>query len=124
MGHLTTFTIYNDCLDVLTKEGPIGDENRQEFINTIVEGATKVPRDITETYSVGYNGNFVSVQGARHADDRAVFIHSGNCVSLASSKVKLEEYSDRHLDNLIDEMTYALKLAKQVKKERRDLRRK
>lgn len=71
MGYLTTFTIYNDGIDTIKK-------NSVEFCNklhyAVVSGSD-------QTFGHDYFCNLVNVQKTRHADDHAMYIHMGNCVT-------------------------------------------
>lgn len=74
MGYLTTITVYNDALGTF-KEKP------KEFAEAIFDGIDKAFRQGTavsvpcESYA-----NYISVQPSRHADDKTLYLHSGNCV--------------------------------------------
>lgn len=74
MGYLTTLTIYNDGLDLLTKHA----EQFASGVRTasLEAPAQQRPRDI----AVGNHANLVKVQIARHADDHTVYVHMGNTV--------------------------------------------
>jgi hypothetical protein len=73
MGYLTTFTVYNDGASDIKR-------NPKEFGEAIYEhiGARK-----TEEFGVpgGSCANLVQVQETRHADDRTIYVHMGNCVT-------------------------------------------
>ena len=70
MGYLTTFTIYNDGVDLVK-------ENAQDFANKIYDAATShEPCEIP----VGNFANLVRVQKTRHADDHTLYVHMGNTV--------------------------------------------
>jgi hypothetical protein len=71
MGYLTTFTIYNDGVDLVK-------ENAQEFSDKIYKAA--VSYGGTCDIAVGNFCNLVRVQKCRHADDHTTYIHMGNSV--------------------------------------------
>lgn len=80
MGYLTTFTIYNDGID-LVKKYP------EEFAEKIYNGAIGVYHDERQIYGgsvsvgLGCHANLIEIQQNRHADDHTLYIHRGNCVT-------------------------------------------
>lgn len=72
MGYLTTFTIYNDGVNLIK-------ENSKEFSNKIFEASTGF-NDTSRELQIGNFVNLVRVQKSRHADDHTTYVHMGNCV--------------------------------------------
>ena len=72
MGYLTTFTIYNDGVDLLDDK-----EKALKFVEELKDAAHGLQeKDI----SLGSFCNFCRVQKPRHADDRTIYVHAGNTV--------------------------------------------
>lgn len=72
MGYLTTFTVYNDGVDLVK-------ENAQDFADKIYNAAT-ISRQVSNEIPVGCFANLVKVQKCRHADDHTIYVHMGNGV--------------------------------------------
>lgn len=74
MGFLTTFTVYNDNCDEITK-------NPKEFAEEIYMACCNS--------NIGYRSNVfhgvIIPQKTRHADDRTIYVHAGNTVREMSS---------------------------------------
>ncbi len=75
MGYLTTITIHNDALHSFAK-------NPEKFGQAILDGIEKADMENQEV-TVPFEGycNYITVQKPRHADDHAVYLHYGNCVT-------------------------------------------
>lgn len=78
MGYLTTFTVYNDGVDLVKT-------NAQDFADKIYRAA--VGHEVCDI-PVGNFANLVRVQKCRHADDHAIYVHMGNGV------FEMNPYSD------------------------------
>lgn len=70
MGYLTTFTVYNDGVDLVK-------ENAQDFANKIYRAAIGYQ---TCDLGIGNFCNLVRAQKCRHADDHTLYVHMGNSV--------------------------------------------
>lgn len=97
MGYLTTFTIYNDNLDNIKREP-------EQFTNIIYKAACGVKQD--------YNGLNVITQSPRHANDDALYLHSGNTVINVN-----EATSKWAIDASIKNMEYQIKRLKKLRNE-------
>lgn len=71
MGYLTTFTIYNDGIDLIKKDS-------DKFCEKLYQAACS-----QQVKNIGHGcfANLVQVQKTRHADDHTVYVHMGNCVT-------------------------------------------
>ncbi|MBU2612274.1 MAG: hypothetical protein KKB62_00955 [Nanoarchaeota archaeon] len=78
MGYLTTFTIYNDGIELIRKDS-------NEFCEKLKSCALEMK---TDTFGHRNFTNLVKVQKSRHADDPTVYVHMGNtlCEMNAYSK--------------------------------------
>lgn len=77
MGYITTFSIYNDHVDLVKKHS-------EEFAKIIYEGSLGVhTRNGVNSSQVGLGNhcNLITIQSPRHANNSAVFVHYGNSVS-------------------------------------------
>lgn len=72
MGNLTTLTIYNDGIDLITKHA-------QEFADTVYEVINQGMIAPT-TIGLGNFYNLVKIQPTRHADNHTTYVHMGNTV--------------------------------------------
>lgn len=78
MGFLTHVTIYNDALHAF-------ESNPEQFAKAIFSGLrqanhTNRATDVSfHTKNSGYGG-YICVEPSRHADDKTIFVHSGNSV--------------------------------------------
>lgn len=71
MGSLTTFTIYNDGVDLVK-------DHAQDFADKILDAArSHQVGDI----AIGNFFNLIRVQKTRHADECTMYVHMGNCVT-------------------------------------------
>lgn len=68
MGYLTTFTVYNDGVDLVKTHA-------QDFAEKVYDAA--VGHDVCDL-RVGNFSNLVKVQKCRHADDHTTYVHMGN----------------------------------------------
>jgi hypothetical protein len=84
MGYLTTFTVYNDGVDLVK-------ENAQDFADKIYRSAIGHK---TCDLPIGNHCNLVRVQKCRHADDHTAYVHMGNSV------FEMNQYSDETKDLL------------------------
>lgn len=75
MGYLTTVTVYNDGLHLLKK-------HPEDFCNKLYEASLDHKQ---KDFGVGGFANFANVQETRHADDRTIYVHMGNCVTEVST---------------------------------------
>jgi hypothetical protein len=88
MGYLTTFTIYNDGANGITKD-PIQFADK---IDSLI-GTTQYEEFHTTT---GVNG---FVQQSIHADDKTIYVNAGNCVTEVSPYSKsFKELIKKHPD--------------------------
>lgn len=71
MGYLTTLTIYNDGIDLITK-------HPQKFAEEVLNASGSLE---AREFGLGYFCNLVNVQKTRHADDHTLYVHMGNCVT-------------------------------------------
>lgn len=74
MGFLTTFTIYNDGVDLLLDE-----KNAIEFAHKLYSHASGLDVE-SDDVSLGNFANFCRAQKPRHADDTTIYVHIGNTV--------------------------------------------
>lgn len=72
MGNLTTLTIYNDGINLITKHA-------QEFADTVYEVSNQAMPTPT-MIGLGNFYNLVKVQPTRHADNHTTYVHMGNTV--------------------------------------------
>lgn len=80
MGYLTTFTIYNDSIDLLSDE-----KNAVDFAKKILDVVSNNSYPVFQLNSsanieLGNMANFCTVQKPRHADEITVYVHAGNTV--------------------------------------------
>jgi len=113
MGHLVTATIYMDGIDEIR-------ENPKDFVEKLHSAAC---RGREATFGVGSHCNLVSVQKVRHADDKTVYVHAGNCVTEVNAyNQDFEDLMDRcpeFADELIKTMENQLKKVKALKKSKK-----
>lgn len=122
MGSLTTITVYNDALHVF-QEDPAG------FGKAVLDGINKanllrVPVDVP----FKSHANYIEVNPSLHADDRMVYVHSGNCVSrfgawtpefeknLTAGRIDYLKKQARIIKDELKECERAIKLAETVNK--------
>lgn len=84
MGYLTTFTIYNDGVDMINPR-QMTPEEKDKFLFKLYYGAIcglPEQRNGRMSVDVGFCGfaNFMNIQYPRHADAHSVFVHYGNSV--------------------------------------------
>lgn len=72
MGNLTTLTIYNDGIDLITKHA-------QEFADAVYAASNSASLGPT-TIGLGNFCNLIKVQPTRHADNVTTYVHMGNTV--------------------------------------------
>lgn len=93
MGYLTTFTVYNDDCDQIIK-------NPKEFAEEIYKTCCNS--------NIGYRSNIfhgvVIPQKTRHADDRTIYVHSGNTVCEMSSCSDATKELMKHSPIFFEEM--------------------
>lgn len=77
MGFLTTFTVYNDNCDEITK-------NPKQFAKEIYNACC----NSNTTYRSNVFNGVVIPQKTRHADDHTIYVHAGNTVC------EINSYSD------------------------------
>lgn len=70
MGYLTTFTVYNDGVDLVK-------EHAQDFADKIYRAAVEQQ---TCDLGIGNFCNLVRVQKCRHSSDNTIYVHMGNGV--------------------------------------------
>jgi hypothetical protein len=87
MGYLTTFTIYNDGVDLVK-------DHAQDFANKILKASrSSQAGDI----AIGSFCNLVRVQKSRHADECTMYVHMGNCVTeLNPYSQETKNLAERH----------------------------
>lgn len=110
MGYLTTFTVYNDGCDLITK-------HPQKFAEIIHDACSNREAD---SYGLGNFANLITAQGTKHADEHTFYVHSGNTVvemSMWSNYTKeLMKRHPRFFKSMLDEMSdNARELRKQFK---------
>ena len=87
MGYLTTLTIRNDALsDIL--------ENQERFKEIIRHHASGLRGPVE--YSIGHHANAIIAQQPLHADEKALYLHSGNTVRDISSPAGYRELAQRN----------------------------
>jgi hypothetical protein len=113
MGYLTTFTVYNDGIDLVKK-------NAQDFADKIHNAATSYePCEIP----LGSFANLIRVQKCRHADDHTLYVHMGNTVfemnpnsaetqKMMKNNPKFFEKALDYLNNQVKELNEMLKNSK------------
>lgn len=106
MGYLTTFTVYNDGVDLVK-------ENAQDFANKVYNAA--VIGQVTDI-EVGNFGNLVRVQKCRHADDHTLYVHMGNGV------FEMNPYSQETKNLLERNPEFFEKVVKFLEREVKDLK--
>lgn len=114
MGFLTTFTIYNDGID-LVKKYP------EEFAEAVYNGSLKsLTHGESKEYSVGNFCNMLNVQVTRHADDHTMYVHMGNTVTEMNAYMKETESLCRNhpkfFDKILKFMAAEIKALKKLKK--------
>ena len=116
MGFLTTFTIYNDGVD-LVKKYP------QEFAEAVYKAALDNDRPGNEMLSVGYFSNLLTAQKPRHADDHTCYIHMGNTVcemnSYSTITNEMLEMHPEYFEKMLRFMSEEVRKLKQKLKDRR-----
>lgn len=114
MGYLTTFTIYNDGVDLVKK-------HPEEFAEKIYEGVISMrePHDA----SLGNFCNLINIQRTRHADDHTIYVHMGNCVTevnpYSSEFEQLMERCPDYTEKLIKYLDTQVKSLKRKLKEKK-----
>ena len=80
MGYLTVIVIRNDALHAF-KEDP------KLFGESILEGVDRANMEHKQI-SVPFKGfcNYIDVEPSRHADHQAIFLHSGNCLTVVGQR--------------------------------------
>lgn len=107
MGYLTTFTIYNDGVDLVR-------EHAQDFANKIYYAATGY--DGNCDLAIGNFYNLVRVQKCRHADDHTTYVHMGNTV------VEMNPHSQETKTMLKHHPEFFKKVVKFLEREVKDLK--
>jgi hypothetical protein len=117
MGCLTTFTIYNDGLNLIDSENPDNKENIVRLADIVYAGARNTTNDPNTIYGgIGCFGNMVSCQKSRHADDHTLYVHMGNCVT------EMNAYSKETKELIKRNPEFAKKLIKYMDKEIKELK--
>lgn len=75
MGYLTTFTIYNDGVHLLKDK-----KYQKKFCEDLYSAASRT-REKEEIISIGCFVNAITAHPPRHADDRTIYVHMGNCTT-------------------------------------------
>lgn len=117
MGYLTTFTIYNDGADQLTT-------NTEKLGKKLQEACYGVyTRDgVSGSFGHGYDGNLVTVQKPRHADDHTCYVHMGNTLTEmnphSEETKRLMESNPMFFDDLLKHLENTVKELKKIRKEK------
>lgn len=113
MGYLTTFTVYNDGINLVK-------ENAQDFADKIYNAA--VSHEVCEI-PVGCFANLVKVQKCRHADDHTIYVHMGNGVfemnPYGEETKKIAKHSPEFFEKMIN---YLERQVEQLKSMQNDSR--
>lgn len=118
MGYLTTITFLNDASHCY-KENPT---RLAEIIDDAVSNH-QCMRNGGHSYSesIGNHCNPITVQRTRHADDRTMYIHMGNCVTefnpSSADTDKMLKHFPKVFDKGIDFIEQQLKELKKMRKE-------
>lgn len=120
MGYLTTLTIYNDGIDMISKYA-------QQFADGVLDASREAtmqhkPVDVR----VGNFSNMVKVQRPRHADDPVVYVHMGNTVCELNSESEETEnlmrehrvFFERMLKFMRDEVYHLSMKYKKIREEK------
>jgi hypothetical protein len=98
MGHLTTFTVYNDSCDEIPKHA-------QEFADKIYEACQS-----NKFKRIRVGGAEVICQKTRHANDQIIYAHGGNTVIeinyFEQSTIDLMNTSPEFFKEILDNMAY------------------
>ena len=106
MGYLTTFTVYNDGVDLVK-------EHAQDFANKIYRAA--IGHQICDL-AIGNFCNLVKVQKCRHASDNTTYVHMGNTV------VEINPYSQETKNMLERNPEFFEKVVKFLDREVKELK--
>jgi hypothetical protein len=106
MGYLTTFTVYNDGVDLVK-------EHAQDFANKIYYAAINSQ---SCELAVGNFCNLVKVQKCRHASDNTIYVHMGNTV------VEINPYSQETKNMLERNPEFFEKVVKFLDREVKELK--
>ena len=76
MGFMTEIVVYNDAVHAFREDPKL-------FGETILDGINKANRENGQV-SMPFYGycNYISIERSRHADHSALFIHTGNCLTV------------------------------------------
>jgi hypothetical protein len=76
MGYLTVVVLHNDAEHVFR-------EHPEDFGRAILDGIHQAQRECKQVSVPFHNhANYIDVEPPRHADHRALFLSSGNCVKV------------------------------------------
>ena len=90
MGFLTTFTVYNDGVDLIDPSRPENEENIKDLASAVHKAARGMPERTGQySFPVGGFSNLINVQTARHADDVSVYVHRSNTLTEMNAKSAL-----------------------------------
>jgi ribosome-associated translation inhibitor RaiA len=96
MGFLTTFTIYNDDIDRISK-------NPKEFVEKLIDSTTNY---LSSTFHV--DGATIKAQGTRHSSETVIYVQSGNTTCLMNaSNIETEQLmnnSPEFFEEMLNEM--------------------
>jgi len=110
LGYLTTFTIYNDGINLVK-------ENAQDFANKIHDASTEYRNDSCEI-AIGSFCNLVKVQKTRHADDHTVYVHMGNTIlemnPRSEETIKLAKRNPEFFKRLVEFLEEEIKKIKEI----------
>lgn len=113
MGSLTTFTVYNDGINLVK-------ENAQDFADKIYDAA--VGHEVCDL-PVGNFANLVRVQKCRHADDHTLYVHMGNSVfemnPYSQETKKLLERNPEFFERVVKFLDREVKELKNILKEKK-----
>lgn len=111
MGFLTTFTVYNDDCDKITK-------NPKKFANEIYDVCCNPNIKLGRYVFDGV----VIPQRTRHADDKCIYVHAGNTVCELNSYSNITKQIMKYNPEFFLEMLeFAEANIKQLKKEFKEL---
>ena len=109
MGYLTTLTIYNDGVHLITK-------NSKKLCEKIYSAAIGGRKRTT----IGHenHANLITVQKCRHADDHTIYVHMGNTLC------EMNAYSDDTLETMKRNPEYFKDMLKEMEWQVKELKKK
>lgn len=111
MGYLTEVVIYNDALHAF-REDP---KKFGEAVLDAIDKANRTNRQMTSLFG-GY-ANYICAEPSRHADHHALFLHSGNCLTVIGSHEtdweNIVKANPKLANSMIEDAKIILKMAKE-----------